>query len=155
MNLSELCTLDPVCCARSATAAVAAQLMRDHHVGDLIVVDDITEERYVVGVVTDRDLVVQVMSCGLAPALVKISDLIRAPVIIARESEDLSTALERMRSHGVRRLPIVDEHERLAGVITLDDLLRIFADEVAGMASIVARGRRKSELKERVVRDAC
>ena len=90
MNLSELCTLDPVCCARSATAAEAAQLMRDHHVGDLIVVDDITEQRYVVGVVTDRDLVVQVMACGLAPAQVKISDLIRAPVIIARESEDLS-----------------------------------------------------------------
>ncbi len=154
MNLSELCTLDPVCCARSATAAEAAQLMRDHHVGDLIVVDDITEQRYVVGVVTDRDLVVQVMACGLAPAQVKISDLIRAPVIIARESEDLSIALERMRSHGVRRLPIVDEHERLAGVITLDDLLTIFADEAAGMAAIVARGRRKGELKERARRDA-
>ena len=149
MMLSSLCTLDPVCCQRSTTAREAAVLMREHHLGDLVVVDDIDEDRVVVGVITDRDLAVDVMARGLDPAKTAVGSLMRTPVVLARDSEEVSVALSRMQVQGVRRLPVVDAHEKVVGVITLDDLLALNAANAAAIAEIVNRGRRDAIRRHR------
>ncbi|HWA14680.1 MAG TPA: CBS domain-containing protein [Burkholderiales bacterium] len=143
MKLGELCTPTVAWCESRASAAQAARLMREKHVGDLIVVDDPDDGRVPLGVVTDRDLVIQVMAKGLDPDGVKVADLMRTPVVIADESEDAAAAIARMRQHGVRRLPVVGSRGALRGVVTLDDLWGRLAAEAAALDAVVTEGQRK------------
>jgi CBS domain-containing protein len=140
MLLKEVCTLDAICCGPQTRVLAAAHLMRTHHVGDLVVVEDPDHERVPLGVITDRDLVLEVLGNGLDPATTTLGALIHRPVVIAREDEDTSVVIERMHSHGVRRVPVVDQHGAVVGIITLNDLLRVFVDEAAKLVQIMSRG---------------
>ncbi len=140
MQLKEIYTPDVVCCTPGTTIATAAQLMRDRHVGDIVVVDDPRDERSPLGVVTDRDIVVGALAEGLDPATTPVLSIMRSPAVIASESEDSSQVLSRMRENGVRRLPVVDPRGRLSGIVTLDDLLGVIVDEVTTLLQVVNRG---------------
>jgi len=130
MLVKEICSTDVVCCGPQTSAFEAARLMRHHHVGDVIVVDDPERAQVPLGVITDRDLAIEVLATGRAAATTAVATLLRTPVVIARESEDTRSVAERMRANGVRRIPVVDERGALAGIVTFDDLLRGL---VAGM----------------------
>src|SRR5512146_1421320 len=138
MLLKELCTPDVVSCTPDSTALHAARLMRQHHVGDVVVVED-TEDQSPIGVVTDRDIVVEVLGKELDPATVTLRQIMRTPAVLASTSEDIAQAVERMKFHGVRRIPVVDESSRLAGILCLDDLLKRLAGDAAGLAEVIAR----------------
>jgi CBS domain-containing protein len=140
MLLKEVCTPDVVCCGVKTTATEAAQLMRHRHVGDLVVVDDPHGDCIPLGVVTDRDLVIEIMGNGLDPARATMASLMRTPVVIAHESEDTARVIERMRAHGVRRVPVVNHEGSAVGIITLDDLLRLFVAEASALLDIVTKG---------------
>ncbi len=140
MLLKEMCMPDVVYCGPDTRVAEAAQLMRRKHVGDLVVVEDPTGERIPIGVVTDRDLVVEVLAKNLDPATTKLVDIMRTPVVVAAETEDTAQAIERMRTHGVRRIPIVGEGGALAGIVTLDDLLKQFAVDANALLDVVVKG---------------
>jgi CBS domain-containing protein len=138
MLVNSICMLDVACCSPRTTALEAAHLMRKKHTGDLVVVDD--EDKPVpLGVITDRDIVVEVLGTGLDPATTTVGSLIQTPVVIANQGEDTSQALERMRSHGVRRLPVVSDGGRLVGIITVDDLLKRLAADANSLVEIVSR----------------
>lgn len=139
MLLKELCTPDIIHCGPDATALTAARLMRQHHVGDLIVVDSEERDQTPLGMVTDRDIVVEVLGKERDPRSVTLREIMRAPVVVARTSEDAAQALERMRMHGVRRLPVLDEYLKLAGIVCLDDLIKRLAADAAALAEIVSR----------------
>ena len=149
MKLKDLCVLDAVCCLPDITIAAAARAMRQNHVGDLIVIDDADEEREPIGMITDRDIVLEVIALGRDPNTVKVREVMTPHVVIASADEDATTAMERMRSHGVRRLPMVDEGGFVMGIVALDDLLRLHAEQAAALAQVVSnaqvresRGRR-------------
>ncbi len=139
MKLKELCTPDVVSCTAQINALQAARLMRDHHVGDLVILDENSEDGTPIGIVTDRDIVVEVLARDLDPAKVTVRDIMRVPLVIARASEEVEQALERMRAHGVRRVPMLDEEGKLAGIVSLDDLLRRLAADAAALAEVIAR----------------
>lgn len=139
MKLNELCVLDVACCRKDTTIAEAARLMRQHHTGDLVVVDETDGTREPVGIVTDRDIVMQVVAKGHDPERTRVSEVMASSVVLASGSEDLATAVERMRTHGVRRLPIVDDSNTLLGILTLDDLYRALAEHTAALAAIVSK----------------
>jgi len=132
MLLRDACTPDVVCCGPQTRVTEAAHLMRQRHVGDLVVVDDPDGDRIPLGVVTDRDIVVEVLGNDLDPGRTKLTDIMRTPVVIAAETEDTMQVIERMRMHGVRRIPVVGDGGKLVGVVTLDDLLKQFAADTAG-----------------------
>lgn len=138
-KLKDLCVLDVACCTRDVDIAAAARLMRQHHTGDLIVIDDNDENRIPVGIVTDRDIVVQVVAQGRNPAATRVGDVMSTQLVIASGSEDAAVALERMRAHGVRRIPVVDDKECLLGIVTLDDLLRSHAEQAAALLDVVTK----------------
>src|SRR5271165_1548216 len=138
MLLKEVCTTDVVCCGVQTTALEAARLMRQRHVGDLVVVDDPQDARIPLGIVTDRDLAIEVLGTALDPATTSVSCLMRTPVVIAHESEDTAEVIERMRAQGVRRVPVVGPQGSTVGIITLDDLLRVFVTEAAALLEIMA-----------------
>jgi CBS domain-containing protein len=142
MLVKEVCTPGVVCCGITTSVLEAARLMRHQHVGDLVVVDDPQDERIPLGVVTDRDLVIEVLGHGLDPAKTTLAGLIRTPVVIAHESEDTAQVIERMRAHGVRRMPVVNQQGSTVGIITLDDLLRLFVAQASELLDVMAKGER-------------
>ena len=113
--------------------------MRNHHVGDVIVVDRKDNKLVPVGIVTDRDLVVQVIAQAVAPAGLAARDLMNEDLVTAEENEDVYDAIWHMRSKGIRRLPVVDAHKFLIGVLTVDDVVEFLAEELAQVARIVPR----------------
>lgn len=137
MLLREVCTPDVISCAADRSALHAARMMRQHHVGDVIVVEDLESDPSPIGVVTDRDIVVEVLGKELDPGRVTLRQIMRTPVVIASIGEDVSQALERMKVHGVRRIPVVDETSKLIGVLSLDDLLKRLAADAASLVEVV------------------
>lgn len=139
MQLKDLCVFDVACCTRDISVTAAARLMRESHTGDLVVIDDADEEREPVGIVTDRDIVVQVLAQGRDPGRTTVGDIMSTQLVIASESEDSSQALQRMVAHGVRRVPVVDSEQCVLGIVTLDDMLRIHAEEATSLAQVISK----------------
>jgi CBS domain-containing protein len=98
MRIGELCTREVVYCERTTGAVEVAQLMRSHHVGDLVVVDRRNGRLRPVGIVTDRDLVVEVLARRVDPESVTAGDLMSAALVTAKQSEPVHDAIERMRA---------------------------------------------------------
>ena len=136
MEVGKLCTVDTVCCVRDESVQGAALLMRKHHVGDIVVVDDVDGERTPAGIVTDRDIVVSVVALGLDPAGLQVGDIMTDDLLTADEHDDVSVTIERMRLRGIRRVPVVGEGGRLAGIVSADDLLGFLAEEMEDLARI-------------------
>lgn len=145
MRLGDVCTTEVVCCRPQTTALDAARLMRQKHVGDVVVVTDPDRERVPLGVVTDRDLAIKVLGNGRDAAQTPLSELMREPVVIALESEDDSVVAERMRFNGVRRIPVVDERGTLMGIVTLDDLLRVKLSDMQTLLASEAKTQRREQ----------
>lgn len=140
MLLFEICTPDIIYCAPEMSVVAASRLMRERHVGDIVVVDDNDEgDQVPLGMVTDRDIVIEVLALGRDPETVKVREIMRKPAVIGRSNEDVSEAVERMKAHGVRRLPVLGDDRRLAGIVTLDDLLRQLAFDANQLVEVMAR----------------
>lgn len=143
MPIGEICNREVVIAEKSLAVAEAAQLMRSHHVGDLVVVEERAGRRHPVGIVTDRDIVVEIVAAGVNPDALKVGDIMGPEVATVRESEGLFEALRYMRDKGVRRMPVVDSAGALVGILTLDDLLGLLAEEMMELAKLVSHERRR------------
>src|SRR3954470_13154802 len=130
MEVGKLSTMDTICCTRDESVQGAALLMRKHHVGDLVVVDQADGERIPVGIVTDRDIVVSVIALGLDPSSLLVGDIMSDDLLTTSEDDDVYATIERMRLRGIRRVPVVNARGGLAGVVSADDLLEFLADEM-------------------------
>ncbi|MDQ6628508.1 MAG: CBS domain-containing protein [Pseudomonadota bacterium] len=139
MKVTEICTRSVVTCERETTARQVAKLMREHNVGDVIVVDNGDGGRKPVGIVTDRDLAVHVVAAGVDPELIVAGDFIHGELELVLESELIYDAIWHMRSKGVRRLPVIDSRCHLVGILTADDLSRCLAAELSELTQIAPR----------------
>jgi len=134
MSLVEL-TQKPVFTVRRAeTVAQAARVMCDRAVGALVITDDSGSTP--LGVITDRDLVWMV-SEGLDPKVAVVGQFIQSPLHTARVTDSLSDVTAKMSEHGVRRLPIVDQEDRLIGLVSMDDVLVLLGREMAAVATTI------------------
>lgn len=148
MKAGEACNRSVVVVVEDESALAAAKLMREFHVGDLVIVRRTGSHRLPVGVVTDRDLVLEILAMEVAPDAVEVGDLVTAArLITVHESEEFDVAVQRMRDHGIRRLPVIDDAGSLVGIITADDVLEILAGElqdVVHLALTQSRRERRS-----------
>ncbi len=149
MPISEVCNREVVIVGAKDSALEAAQLMRQHHVGDVVVVEERGGRRAPIGIVTDRDLVVEIMAPELDPATITVGDVMVADLAAVKEGTGLFEAIGYMRAKGVRRLPVVDEGGGLVGIITLDDVLELLADEMAALARLVKHEQKKETMNRR------
>lgn len=121
----------PVVEAALGTSVIeAARVMREKRVGCLVVV----REGRPVGVVTDRDLALRVLAEGRDPRTSTVADIVTYDPIVVGVGDALETALEKMRVHGVRRLPIVSSEGKVVGVVTADDVMMSFGRGLAQLA---------------------
>jgi CBS domain-containing protein len=113
----------------TATLSSVAIQMRKHNVGTVVIV----EGRKPVGIITDRDLALALGADGVAPEAA-VESVMTTPVRTIPDGAGIFAATQCMRDAGVRRLPIVDEKGNLAGIVSLDDLMRLLGRELYNMA---------------------
>jgi len=141
MNVASICSRHIVSMHRSETLPQAARLMREHHVGSVVVTEPRADATHVVGLVTDRDLVIEVLARGLEGADMPVGALVGSgPLLSVPEEADFGEAIALMQTGGVRRLLVRDAEGHLVGVLSFDDLMRVCGAQMAGLAAVLAKG---------------
>jgi predicted transcriptional regulator len=144
MNVSDICRRNVITVRRFDELIKAAQLMREKHVGYLVVVEPNLENELerTVGVLTDRDLVISVLAREADPRNLRVEDVMtRQPVTIG-EAESIEKGLLEMRRVGVRRLPVAGKRGELVGILSLDDVLDVLAGELQNVAGSIRKEQR-------------
>ncbi len=135
MKIKEICSRVVVVATPETDLRAAARLMRDHHVGALVVIEKRDGATRPVGIVTDRDIVVAVVADeGVDPESLTLRDVMSGELALAQETDGVFEAVDRMQDSGTRRLPVVDADGRLIGIVSLDDVLRMLASELTALA---------------------
>jgi CBS domain-containing protein len=124
----------------------AARVMRDQQVGSLVVVEERNAAaRQVVGILTDRDIVTQVVAAQKDPQTMRVADVMSSAVVTAREDDTVLELLGAMQRKGVRRVPVLGAGDRLVGVAAIDDVLAVIADAMGALAGAVGAARRHEQ----------
>jgi len=148
MPIGDICNREVVIMRRNDTVQEAARLMRQQHVGDVLVVDERDSVQVPIGIVTDRDLVVEIMASDVQRPLVSVGDIMSPEIATIKESAGVFEAIQYMRAKGVRRLPVVSDSGALVGILTLDDLLELLSEELLELSKLV-RYEQKKEIGTR------
>ena len=138
MPIGEICNREVVFSYPNHTVREAALLMREYHVGDLVVVEE-NGKRKPVGTVTDRDISISIVALGLDPDVITVGDIMGPELVTVRENQGVFETIQQMRLKGVRRLPIVGEEGALVGIVAVDDLVALFADELSELSKAIVR----------------
>ena len=117
----EVMTTDPVCCLPNDSVAKTAALMKSENIGSLPVIEN-EQTRKLVGIVTDRDLALKVVAEGRDPQTTKVEAVMTHNVVTCRAEDDLQKALDAMAKHQLRRIPVVDNDNKILGIIAQADV---------------------------------
>ena len=139
MDIGKVCNQDVVYVNRDVTVNAAAKLMRHYQVGSLVVVDESGAKRVPAGMLTDRDIVIEVDALDLDPNVLTAGDIMSPTLVTALDSLSVADTIELMCARRVRRLPVVNSANELIGIIAIDDLLATLAGELTGISDIVSR----------------
>lgn len=140
MAIGELCNREVIVARPETSVAEAARLMREYHVGSLVIVHPVEGGGSVpVGIATDRDLVVEVLAQEVDPHEVALKDIVTRELLTVSESEDVWDVLSTMRRHGVRRIPVVAQDGTLVGIFSADDALELVAEVVGDLLGLIKR----------------
>ena len=138
MSAGTLCNREVAVTGSGTSIAEAARLMRRRHVGDLVILSE-DEERRPIGLITDRDLVVEVLAEGVDPESITVADVMTRTLQTIDEDAEFWDALHHMRRHGVRRLPVVNAAGGLEGILTLDDALELVSEALTDLVGLISR----------------
>jgi CBS domain-containing protein len=139
MPIGEFCNREVVFATRETSIPEAAQLMRKFHVGGLVVVDEVDGKRVPVGIVTDRDIVIEIVSQSLDFNEFSVGDIMSPQLIGVQEKEGVFETIRLMRAKGIRRIPVVNQEGGLEGIVSADDILDLLAEEMTELAKVVPR----------------
>jgi CBS domain-containing protein len=150
MSVGNICNREVVIARRDDSIVEIARLMRRHHVGSVVICEERHGHNKAVGIVTDRDLVVEVMATSVDEGEVSAGDIMSYELLTAREQDGLWEVMQRMRARGVRRVPVVDKDGGLLGILTADDIIELLAGELGDFAQLIVREqRREREVREK------
>ena len=133
-QLRDVLNRDVITIAPSAVISEAAYLMMREEIGSLVVVD---KETMPIGIVTDRDLVVSVIAEGMNPDDTIVEEIMTKNIVFVEEETNIMDILSTMSEYSVRRIPVT-KNGRLSGIISVDDLIVIVANELADLAGAVS-----------------
>jgi CBS domain-containing protein len=137
MFAGEYCNRDVVVCIDSDSLRSAVELMRQHHVGDIVVVKPANNGNSPVGILTDRDIVIEVMAKNVDIESLRVGDVMSDQLVSVTEDTGLAETLDVMRAHGIRRMPVIDRNGTLQGIISIDDFLELLAEQVQKLAILI------------------
>jgi CBS domain-containing protein len=150
MNVNDVCQRNVVTIRPNQSLTVAAELMRERHVGYLVVTESEPSggPQLPVGVLTDRDIVIGVLAPGANVQQLSVSEVMTRKPVVVRETDSVAVALLEMRRIGVRRLPVLSSGGQLCGVLSLDDII----DSIAGYLTDAAQAIRHEQHLESALR---
>lgn len=148
MTIAAICNREVITVYSESTALNAAKLMRQYHVGDVIVIETNNEKAIPVGIVTDRDIVIELVATELNCNVITAGDIMVKNPTVINEGAGVFDAIKTMTAKGVRRLPVVDDDGDLVGIVTLDDLILLLAKEFGTLSKLVTR-EQKNEMAKR------
>ncbi len=139
MTIGLICNRDTVVARPDTSIHAVARLMREHHVGSVVIVKNSPEGVVPVGLLTDRDLVIEVLATNLDPQSVTVGDIMSHELVTAHENDGIWITLKRMRSQGIRRMPVVNAHGGLVGLLGVDDIMELLAGELTDLVKLTVR----------------
>ena len=134
MPISECCSVEVVCCEPDTPVQEVAEMMRKEHVGDVVVVEMRDGKPVPTGIVTDRDIILEIVALKLDISAFTAGDIMTSPLISMHEDEGVFETLRTMRNHRIRRVPVVKEDGTLSGIVSSDDIINLLTNELSMMA---------------------
>lgn len=151
MQLAELCNKKVIDIAKEETILNATKLLRNEHVGCLIVTETKDGIKTPIGIVTDRDIVLKVLDYNTNPANISVYDIMDSKFVTAKVTDDIHTALNLMQQNGIRRIPLVDDHNHLVGIVTADDMFAHFSKELNQLSSAIHMEQSREKLLQQKI----
>ena len=148
MTVGKFCNREVIIADKNSSIAEIAKLMRKHHVGDVVLVNDKGGRATPIGILTDRDIVIELIACDVPLDSVSAGDVMSYELVTAKEEDSIWDTLQRMRAKGIRRVPVVNDKDELEGILSVDDLLELFAEEL----NLLAKGPFREQLVEGTTR---
>lgn len=145
MTVGKICNREVVITTPEATLIAVAKLMREYHVGNVVVVKARGPEKVPVGIITDRDIVLAIVASEVDLDAVLAGDIMSHELLTAGEEESIWDVLQRMRSHGVRRLPVVNARGGLEGILSVNDFLELISEELLALAQVATRQQQREK----------
>lgn len=139
MTAGRICVRDVVIAEKEMPVIAVARLMRNHHVGTVVVAEHYNGLKKPVGIVTDRDLVLEVMALEIEADKLTVGDIMSRELVSVYESDSLWDVAKKMRLHGVRRVPVINGQGGLVGILSIDDFAELIAGELADLLQAVNR----------------
>jgi len=139
MTLKTICNREVLIAEKHNTILDVAKLMRDYHAGSVVVIEERNGFRYPLGIVTDRDIVIEIIAKEVDINSITLEDIMYRDIILGKENDDVNEAIKTMRQKGIRRLPVVDNSGALIGIVTLDDLIDLFAEQLKDLAGLIGK----------------
>jgi len=118
---NEVMTKNPVCCLPDDMVAKVAQLMKRENIGPIPVIEN-EQTQKLIGIVTDRDLALKIVAEGRDAKSTKVEAVMTRKVVTCRAEDDLQKALDAMSEHQLRRIPVVDNDNKILGIIAQADV---------------------------------
>lgn len=147
LTAGDICTRDVVVSDPAMEVLQAAQLMRQHHAGCVVVTEQPSAfDRVVVGILTDRDIAMGVVALDRTPHGMRVGDLMSKEVVTAREDDSILDLLSAMRRKGVRRVPVTTGSGSLVGIVALDDVLEVLGQQMHAVATAVGAAQKHDRL---------
>lgn len=137
MRVGDYCNCDVIIINQDETPLDAVLLMRQHSVGNVIIVDSGEEGETPLGIVTDRDIVLEIVATEVDPSTVAVIDIVRQPLVTVNENDDLCECTVHMKHNGVRRAPVINDSGYLVGIISTDDIVEILSEQLNDVVSLV------------------
>lgn len=137
MNAGSICNREVITVDVGVSLVEAALMMREKHVGSLVVVKRTNGSAVPVGIITDRDLVVQIMAFEIPYDQIKVNEIMNKELFTVNQDLDIWAVIKQMRSHGVRRLPVVDGLNGLVGIVSIDDIICLLSSELNDLSDII------------------
>lgn len=145
MNVGELCIREVVITNKENSISEVAALMREYHVGDVIIVEHRNDEKIPVGILTDRDIIIEIIAKNVDINSINAGDAMSFELLTAHEEDDVFDLIKKMQTKGVRRVPVVNDRGGLEGIISVDDLIEIFSEQMINFVKLFFRGRDKEK----------
>jgi CBS domain-containing protein len=138
MSAGEYCNRDVVVIEKTKPVREAVHLMRSNHVGDVVVVEMRENASIPLGILTDRDIVVEILAEDVDLDAVNVGDVMSDQLVTVNKETKLLDAVKLMRVKGVRRLIVVNERDELLGILSVDDLLELVAEQLTDIVSLIS-----------------
>ena len=145
MRVGEYCNREVVVIEQDDSITEAARVMREYHVGNVIIVRSENGKQIPLGILTDRDIALEIVAKSTDPESLRVGDAMSYELTTVSEDDDLMQLIEIMRDKGIRRVPVVDVDETLVGIITVDDLLDLLSEVFIDIVHLVDRQRKREE----------